>query len=481
MSKLTKDFAYQLAYRIITVITPLITSPYLSRTLGADKLGVFSATYAYANYYILSAILGVEFYGNRSIAVVANNIDERKRIFWNIYTVQFIAAVISIMIYYSTYRIRFDESRYVICCLQGLWVIASGLDINWYFFGKQEFKVTVTRNIIIKVLSILCIFVFVHSPEDLPKYVFIMSFSMVISQACMWLFLLRDIGFSKPQIEEVKQSIKPILVLFIPVIAMSIYHIMDKSMVDNLSDETNGGYYYVVDRIVNIPLGIITGLGTVMLPRISKLVREDASKTNIMLHKSSELSMFLIAAIAFGLGSIAKTFVPLFFGKGYEPCIRMLELFVPTIIVKAMSDFIRQQFLIPAKKDRVYVCAVLCGAAVDVIINLLLIKKYGATGAVLGSLVAEVTVLIIEILGCANDIDFLELFISHRSYIYFGLAMMAVVKLLEATVSFQGIYKLVLLIGSGACFYIVCCIIYWIKAKDSIFKPYIKKVISILT
>lgn len=61
MNKLKKDFAFQFAYRILTVITPLITSPYLSRTLGPEKLGIFSGTYAYANYFILFSILGIEF------------------------------------------------------------------------------------------------------------------------------------------------------------------------------------------------------------------------------------------------------------------------------------------------------------------------------------------------------------------------------------------------------------------------------------
>ena len=207
MNKLKKDFAYQFIYRFLLVITPLITSPYLARTLGAEKLGIYSGTYAYANYYILFAILGIEFFGNRSIAVVSENKEQCRNSFWNIYVIQFVAAVLAIAIYYGTFSIIHDESRRLVCLLQGLWVVASGLDINWYFFGKQEFKLTVTRSIVIKIISIICIFVFVHSAEDLPKYVFIMAFSMVLSQGILWFFLIKDIGFCKPQWNEVRKNI----------------------------------------------------------------------------------------------------------------------------------------------------------------------------------------------------------------------------------------------------------------------------------
>ena len=479
MNKLKKDFAFQLAYRLLTVITPLITSPYLSRTLGPEKLGIYSGTYAYANYYILFAILGIEFFGNRSIAVVADDKDKRRRCFWNIYTIQFGSAVASIAIYYLTFGLLFDSSRRVVCLLQGLWVIASGLDINWYFFGKQDFKLTVTRNMIIKIISIMCIFAFVHNVDDLPIYVFIMAFSMVFSQGILWVFLFRDIGFSKPDWSEVKKNIRPILFLFIPVLAMSVFHIMDKTMVDLLSNETNGGYYYNVDRLVNIPLGLITGLGTVMLPRISKLSHEhDSTGTAIMLGKSSELSLFLTSAVSFGLGAIANTFVPVFFGPGYEPCIRMIEAFVPIIIIKAMSDFIRQQYLIPVKRDKLYVIAVFCGAAVNLVANYILILQYGALGAVLGTFIAEATVLIIELIGTRKEIGFVRMFSKSGIYIVIGILMFVGVRVLEKFVHFRGIVNLAVLICSGGIIFILLSAIYWIKSEKSIFKPYIKKVIK---
>nr|MBQ4458721.1 polysaccharide biosynthesis C-terminal domain-containing protein [Clostridia bacterium] len=307
----------------------------------------------------------------------------------------------------------------------------------------------------------------------------IMAFSMVLSQGVLWVFLVKDIGFCKPEWQSVRQNIKPIFFLFIPVLAMSVFHIMDKTMVDVLSTEANGGYYYNVDRLVNIPLGLIVGMSTVMLPRISRLVdTKDSTGTRNMLKKSSELSIFLTSAVAFGLGAIANVFVPVFFGKGFEPCILMIEVFVPIIIIKAISDFIRQQFLIPAKKDQLYVIAVVCGAIVNLIANYILILKYNALGAVIGTFLAESVVLAIEVLGSRKEIDFVRLFSAHFAYIIIGLVMTALVKGLESFVHSRGILKLAILICSGGICYMGMCFIYWTKCKYSIFKPYVKKVFN---
>ena len=474
MSKLRKNIVYQLFYRLLTVLTPLITSPYLSRTLGPDKLGIYSATYAYANYFILFAILGIEVYGNRSIAIVADDVAKRRQCFWNIYAVQFVASAISLMTYYCTIRTVFDSSRIGVCLLQGIWVMASAMDINWYFFGKQEFQLTVTRNTIIKILSIICIFSFVHNPEDLSIYVFIMSFSMLASQIVLWFFLFRDIGFCKPEYKQVLYNVKPIMLLFVPVLAMSVFHIMDKTMVDLLSDETNGGYYYNVDRLVNIPLGLITGLGTVMLPRISKLSHDhDSEGTNAMLRKSSELLMFLTCAISFGIGSISRTFVPVFFGPGYEPCIVMIEVFIPIIMIKAISDFIRQQYLIPTKRDNLYIVAVSCGAFVNLLANYFLILRYEALGAVFGTFIAEGIVLLIELTGSISQVNFMKLFGDSAMYVLIGIVMFLVVRLLENSINLSGVLKLLVLILTGGGIYLILCLIYWLLTPNSIFKQYV--------
>ena len=129
MASIKKNFIYQLTYRILTIITPLITSPIISRALGAQNLGIYSATQAYVNYFTLFSMLGIEYYGNRTIAALRNNKEALERSFWSIYAVQLSSVLISTLVYYITIYWLPSERRFI-SILQALWLISCLLDIN---------------------------------------------------------------------------------------------------------------------------------------------------------------------------------------------------------------------------------------------------------------------------------------------------------------------------------------------------------------
>lgn len=475
-SNIKKNFIYQITFRILTVITPLITSPYLSRVLGVESLGRYSASQAYVNYFVLFAMLGIENYGNRSIAKVQNDKEAREKEFWNIYAIQFTAACLSIIAYVICICSYIDENLRILYVLQGLCIVSVLFDINWFFFGCEQFKITVTRNIIIKILSVAAILLFVNSPDDLWIYILIMSGSMVCSQIVLWMYLHKFIAIKKPELRECRKHIFPIFRLFIPVLASSIFHIMDKTMLNILSDDANSGYYYNSDKLINIPLGIVTALSTVLLPRITNIMHTKGDNAaNILLNKSCELLMFLSCAISFGIGAIANTFVPIFFGTGYEKCIILIRYFVPVLIIKALGDYTRSQYLIPKGRDNLYTIAVFGGAFSNLIANYFFIRRYEALGAVIGTLIAEFIVMLIQILGVRREINFVRMFLKQAIYLVFAGIMYLTVMIVENFLCINAILKLFVLIISGGITYLVLCFIYWNINQSSIFYLYILK------
>ena len=479
-SNVKKNLTYQIAYRILTVFTPLITSPYLSRVLGAEALGKYSASYSYVNYFMLFAMLGIEKYGNRSIARVQQNRNALEKEFWSIYAVQLTASVISILGYLAFVSFVVSDHLKVVYFLQGLWVISSLLDINWFYFGCELFRVTVLRSSIIKIISVISILLFVKSPDHLWVYILIMSGSMVLSQLVLWASLYKIISIRKPDFSSCRRHIAPIFKLFLPVLAISVFHIMDKTMLNILSNDANSGYYYNADKLVNIPLGIITAISTVLLPKMANTMQTKGSEAVIaLLKKSSELSMFLTCAIAFGIGSIAKTFVPIFFGPGYETCISLIHWFIPVLIVKAFSNFSREQYLIPKGRDNLYILAVVSGAISNLIANIVLIRKYAALGAVLGTLIAEIVVLVVQIIGVRKEVDFVRLFVAHAYYIFCALVMLTVVVSVEQYVDLNQYLLLVLEILIGGLSFLILSIFYWILNKNSIFHGYCMRLFKV--
>ena len=474
MESVKRNVSYQIIFRILTIITPLVTSPIISRAFGASGIGLYSATIAYVTYFTLFAMLGVEKYGNRAIAAVQSDRDKRSELFISIYSVQVISSTIAILAYYLSF-VFIHKTRWNLAVIQSLWLFSYLADINWFFFGMEEFKLTVIRSTVIKIITVLLIVVFIRTPNDLYLYATIMGGGALLGQLVLWRHLGKYIYFSFPKWNNVKQHIFPILKLYIPVIAISIFRLMDKSMLDMLSTEESVGYYYSADKVVNIPLGLVTAVSTVMLPRVANMLHEKSIKdVRIILGKSIELTIILVSAVSFGIAAIAKEFVPVFFGVGYEPCVLLVYWFVPVLIIKTLEDIICSQYLIPAHMDNLYIVALFGGAAANIICNYFLIKQFAALGAVLGTLVAETVVLIIQLCN-VKEIPFLNLFFRQCQYVLFGFIMFITVRFSAQFINLSDAMKTVILVGIGGSIYMLLCFAWNLISRDSLFHTTIRR------
>ena len=155
---------------------------YASRILGVDKIGAVEFGKNFVGYFALLASLGINNYGNRTIATVNKDTNKRQKTFSEIYTLQFMLGILVLSIYY-TYVAFFHVGEKTILYIVSIYLVSAILDINWFFFGMEEFKITVTRNSIFKILSTICIFLFVKDSNDLIMYILIMAIGNFISQA----------------------------------------------------------------------------------------------------------------------------------------------------------------------------------------------------------------------------------------------------------------------------------------------------------
>ncbi len=341
MDSLKKNFSYNIVYQVLVVILPLITAPYISRTLGPTSVGVYSYTYSVAQYFLLFAMLGISNHGNRSIAAVRDDMEKRSRTFWSIYSIQFTTFSIAILVY-TLYVVFIASDNKTVAFLQLLYVSSGLFDISWLFFGLEQFRITVTRNIVIKISTVVCMFIFVHQPSDLWKYTLIMALGTFFSQSYLWFYVCKEVKFVRISFADIKPNIKPILILFVPVIAYSVYKVMDKVMLGNMSDYDQVGYYQSAEKITNIPTGVITALGTVMLPRMSNLIATgDMSKSNQYIRVSFKLVTVIGAAIAFGLIGVTNVLTPVYFGLDFLPTAPLITLLSITVfygVGKCYSD-----------------------------------------------------------------------------------------------------------------------------------------------
>lgn len=401
MNTTNKNFIYNIIYQLLIFLIPLIITPYISRVLGVANIGIYSFTYSIVYYFMLASMLGISNYGAREIAKCQNK-EETSKKFKSIYLLQLILNLICISIYIFM-LIFFKISQKNIMLIQLIFLVSVAFDINWFFFGKEKFKITISRNIIIKLMSLILIFIFVKKQSDLWIYTLIMSCSALLSQMYLWLFLKKEINASKITFKDILSHLKPCLILFIPVISYSIYRVMDKTMIGMLSNTIELGNYESAEKIINIPISFITALGTVMMPHMSK---KDIQEIKVLINNTFELAFFIIMPMILGLIIISKDFSVLFFGTEFTKTGTLIQILSISILFSSISNVVRTNFLIPLKMDKIYVISTIIGATINLICNVIFIKKYGAYGACVGTILAEFSLMSYQVIHTRRNINY---------------------------------------------------------------------------
>lgn len=419
------NFIYNSLYQLLAIFLPLVTTPYLSRVLGAEKIGIYSYSYSIAYYFSMFIILGLNNYGNRTIAMVKDNKNDLSKSFFSIYYMQLTCAVVVIALYMLY---AYFISNKVITWILLIYIMSSAIDISWFFFGLEQFKLTVIRNTVIKILSTIAIFLFVKKSTDIYIYAFILCVGYFLGPLMLWPFVKKNVYFCKVSKQDIISHFKPNLIMFLPVIAISLYKMMDKIMLGKMCNMSQVGYYENVEKVMQIPLALIGSLGTVMLPKMSNLIANDKGhEVDRIIEKSIIFVMVISSALSFGIMGVADSFVPWFYGEEFYPCVALFRILMPSCLFVAFANVIRTQFLIPNKKDSIYIFSVFLGAAVNLFINLILIPKYASNGAAIGTLCAEAAVCIYQIFKVRNQLSIKKYVFNIIPFIIIGLVMYGII------------------------------------------------------
>lgn len=400
-----KNYLYNLIYQILILTLPIITTPYISRTLGAEQVGIYSFIMSVVTYFSLFGTLGNSLYGQREIAYAKDNKEKRKKVFIEIITFRFITMFIAMVIFFIMFAANSQYDRYYQILL--IYLLATACDISWFFQGMEEFKRTVTRSVIVRVVSVACIFIFVKTQQNLWKYILIYALADLLGNLSLWLYLPKYLKGQEVKNISLKRHIIPIALLFIPQIAIKIYNIIDKTMIGYIiTNKSELGNYEEAYKVINVLFTIVTSLGVVMVPRMASIFASgDKVKLNEHMMKSFRFTFFLAFPITFGIIAIAKEFVPTFLGGGYELAVPIIYALAPIILLCGITNVIGTQYLLPTKRQKEYTISILAGLVVNVVLNIFFIQKLGAVGAAITTIISQITVVIVQILYVKKQVN----------------------------------------------------------------------------
>lgn len=392
---LKRNFIYSSILTTSNYIFPLLTFPYISRVLGVSNIGIYGFVDSIINYFVLFSTMGIGTIGIREIASNKNESQKLSNTFSSLIALNAISTLIVLLFFFTAVAVipqlsTHKEMLYIGSCK----IIFNIFLIEWFFKGIENFKYITIRSIIIKVIYVVCIFIFVRQPTDYNIYYTLTIGIVVITAMYNWQYSKKHTRFSLKNIQ-LRKYLKPFLIFGIYAILTSMYTSFNVIFLGIVSNETQVGYYTTASKLYTILLGLFTAFTGVMLPRMSYL----ASTNNInLLKETAKKSFNILFTICFPLIifsiSFSKELIFLISGSGYEEAVLPMQITMPLVLIIGLEQILIIQVLMPLKKDNAILTNSIIGAIVGIALNFILVEKYQSVGSAIVWLSAEISILI---------------------------------------------------------------------------------------
>ena len=475
MNKITNNYIYNLLYQLFVLIVPIVTAPYLARTLGPDSQGIASYIVSVSNLVSSLTLLGIYNYGNRQIAYERDNKDKMSQTFYEILFVRFILGAIGCLIYLILAVCLKEYTKYFLIYI--VWLIASYIDCTWVYVGLEDMRPPVAKNFIAKLIIVIGIFILVKESNDTGLYLFLLGFSVLSANLLAYTQLGKYISKSKIDLNHFTKHIKGSVQLFLPTVGTLIYMQVGKIMIEAFTKSTSQvSFYDNSEKIVTIPLTFITVLSTVMMPRIANEYHNNRYE-NIRkyLLKAGKISLYLAFPMTAGLILVSSSFVPWYLGEDYLSVIYGIIIIAPIVIGNSLEGISGRQYFTATNQVNILIKSYFLTAIINVVVNALLIPKYGFYGAAVATLISSFSCAFIQYYELNKQIKMGALIPSALKYFVMAVLMFISVFLMTRNMPNSPITTFIQIVLGGAIYVILSAI-----TKDEVFIEILAKLLRIL-
>ena len=392
------NFVMNAILTMSSFIFPLISYPYVSRILLPEGTGKVSFATSLIAYFIMFAQLGIPTYGVRACSRVRDDRQALTRTAQELLIINLIMTALSYMALFLALlfvpRLRAERTLYLLVSLS---MIFNTIGMEWLYKALEQYTYITVRSIVFKIVALIAMFVLIHSREDYVIYGGITILASSASGICNFVHARRFISLRPVGGYRFRPHLKAVAVFFAMACASTVYTNLDTVMLGFMTSDETVGYYNAAVRIKSILVSIVTSLGAVLLPRASYYVeRGEMDRFRQITRKA--LNFVFLAAVPMMIYFMvfAKQGIFLLSGENYAGAVRPMQWIMPTLLFIGLSNVLGIQILVPLNREKVVLWSIIAGAAVDVVLNVVLIPKYGASGAAAATSVAELVVLAVQ-------------------------------------------------------------------------------------
>lgn len=468
---LKKNAIYSFIKAFMNLAFPVITFPYASRILLPEGIGKVNFANSIVSYFIIIAGLGIGTYAIREAAKVRNDKTRLTKFSKEILSINLISTAIAYILFFIAFifipKLNPYRTMLLICSTK---ILFTTLGMDWFFAAIEDFKYITLRSVFFQAISLVFLFIFVRTKDDILWYTAFGIISSVGSNICNLFYYTKFIDLRQKLKLELKKHIKPIFTFFGMTLATSIYTMLDTTMLGFLSTNTEVGYYSAATKISHMVLSLITAVTAVLLPRMSLYINNnDMDSFKTLTNKTVSIVTLLSIPITAGLFLLAKPITLLFSGNEYIPAIIPMQVMTPIVFIISIASITGIRMLPAMNKEKLALISYITGAISNIICNAIFIPLYGALGAAIGTLVAESIVMGIQVIFLRHFIfnkdNFISLFHSIIGTVIMGILIIVILKYINNI-----ILQIIIASICGIIFYALCLVI----LRNKYFIEYIK-------
>ena len=405
----SKNIFYNVLLAISQVLFPLITFPYLARTLGPSHIGVINFAESFAKYFILLAALGIPIYGVREIAKYAKDKAVLSKTFAEIFLINLIGTFLLALVFFTLIRLipQLQMEKELFYWALGYFILQV-FQLEWFFTGMNQFKFIAIRSFIIRFLFIAAVFIFIRSKEDYINY-FIMQLGLTVVLALLnakklvELVTLRSISFKAL---EFKKHVKPMALLFLTIFTISVYFSLDTILLGFLADNQSVGYYASALKLNRLFIAVLSAISVAMFPNLVSLYHQGLKDVFIeKIEQCTYLAMSISIPLVLGITLCAPELIELLLGVHFERTILPLQITAPLIFIISLSGIFGFQVLSAVGKDRAIFISALIGMFISVVAAIAWVPVYREVGAAFTILLTELAVALAFFLFAIKHLD----------------------------------------------------------------------------
>ena len=474
MKSIKRNYVYNLSYQILTLITPFITTPYVSRILSPQGIGLQSFAFSLSQTFGLLAWVGIFYYGQREISYAQDDRKKRTQVFWELQVLSLITSLIWTVLYILVviFYVGHDYALFFISVLN-----ITTFSNLYLFFGMEDFGKMTALQFIFKLADVAFILLFIKKESDIALYMFGALFFMDLTNFILWFDVHKYVDWPDWKTLRPFRNITVIISLFLPTIATQLYSVLDKIMLGFISAGTaENGYYELALRISRMPLLVVTSLGTVVIPRIGYLFKANEKELlHSYIYRGFKFAWFASVPLCFGLMAVSDNFVAWFFAAGYTEVADLLKISSFLIIIMGLSNVSGAQYMIPTGLQNKYTLTIVLGTVLNFLLNIFLIPNFYSYGALIASVLGELTVLSLQFYILRKEFNLIKIIFDGRTYLAAGLIMFMLLRTFNYKLP-RNIFGTMTIIASGAAIYFLVLLIF----RDEFFISYSKRTINFL-